>query len=178
MKKQVLAVLGVLALGGAALAVAQAPGAAGRARRARAAGNVEMVKERLGLTQAQADELEKLRSQARRAAIQRRADEQLARLDLEELMKAETLDEKAIAAQIERLTKLHGAALKARVDERLAMRKILTPEQLQKLKQLRAERPGREGRQLRLWDRPERRPSIDDGQAPEHDGDRPLAGRF
>jgi len=180
MKRQVLAVLGIVALSGAAIAVAQAPAEPGQARRGRAAGHFEMMKERLGLTEAQVSQIEKLRADARRAAIQRRADTELARLDLEQLMKADTVDEKAIAVQIKKLTDLHGAALKARVDERLAMKKILTPEQQEKLKQMRAERPGRDGemRPQRFNRRPGPRPGVDGGQPPEQDESWPSAGTF
>jgi Spy/CpxP family protein refolding chaperone len=99
------------------------------------------MKERLGLTEAQVSQIEKLRTDERRAAIQRRADTQLARLELEQLMKADPVDEKAIATRVKQLTDLHGAALRARVDGRLALKRILTPEQHEKLRQLRAERP-------------------------------------
>ena len=180
MKRQVFAAIGILALGAAGIALAQVPDGPQRPRRARGEMRFEMMQERLGLTEAQVGQLEKLRDEARRAAIQRRADEQLARLDLEALMKAETLDEKAIAAQVKKLTDLHGAALKARVDGRLALKKILTPEQQQQLKALRSERPrpNRGERSPRFRGRPAPRPGVDGGEAQGEDEDLPLAGPF
>jgi Spy/CpxP family protein refolding chaperone len=180
MKKQVLAVLGVVSLGAAAIAVAQAPEPRQMRQRPRAGMTAEVMKERLGLTEAQVSQLEKLRTDERRAAIQRRADTQLARLELEQLLKADTVDEKAVAARVKQLTDLHGAALNAKVDGRLALKKILTPEQQEKLRQMRAERPrGHRGvRPGRVQGGPGAAPGVDDEQSDGEDEVRPLAGPF
>jgi Spy/CpxP family protein refolding chaperone len=91
-----------------------------------------------------------LRAEGRKQAIRHRADVAIARLELEELMDAKTVDEKAVAAKVKAISDLEAAALKARTDERLAMRRLLTPEQQEKLTQLaprgwrgRGARPGR-----------------------------------
>jgi periplasmic protein CpxP/Spy len=180
MKRQVLAVMSVVALGTAAIAAAQAPAGAPRQRQARAGMSFEMMKQQLGLTEAQASQLEKVRTDERRAAIQRRADVQLAKLELEQLMKADTVDEKAIAARVKQLTDLHGAALKARVDGRLALKKILTPEQQAKLRQLHAERPRgpRGDRPAGFRGRPAPAPGVDGNEADGEDGGQPFAGPF
>jgi Spy/CpxP family protein refolding chaperone len=150
MKKQVLGVLGVLAVAGLAFAQAPAPtqerqrgqGPAGvPGARMRMGGPAQMA-EALGLTEQQKAQIEKLRAEQQRAAIKRRADQQLARFDLAELLKAQTVDEKAVALRVKELTDLHGAAVKAHVDHLLLMKKILTPEQQEKMKQMRASRPG------------------------------------
>lgn len=146
MKKQVLFVFGVLAVAG--LAVAQAPEGRGRMQRGPRGPNGRldpaMVKQELGLNEQQVGELQKLRMEQRKAAIRRRADTQLARLGLRELMQAPTVDEKALQAKVKELADLHAAGIRARVDMGLALRKILTPEQQQKMKQLLMER-GRRG---------------------------------
>ena len=180
MKRQVLAVLGVISLGAAAIAVAQAPEPPQMRHRARGGMTGQMMKERLGLTEAQVSQLEKLRTDERRAAIQRRADTQLARLELEQLMKAETVDEKAVAARVKQLTDLHGAALKAKVDGRLALKKLLTPEQQEKLRQMRAERPRtlRGERPARLSGRPGPAPGVDDEEPEGEDEVEPPARPF
>lgn len=180
MKRQVLAVVAVVSLGAAGIAVAQAPERAPMRQRARGGMSAEMMNTQLGLTDEQVSQLEKQRTDARRAAIQRRADTQLAKLELEQLMKADTPDEKAIAVRIKQLTDLHGAALKARVDGRLALKKILTPEQQEKLRELRAERPRapRGVRAPRLQGRPAPAPGVDDDAADGEDEVLPLAGPF
>jgi Spy/CpxP family protein refolding chaperone len=91
----------------------------------------------LGLNETQAASLEKLMSEQRKAAIRQRADQRIARMELEELMGAETLDQKAIDAKIQQMTTLHASALRARVEQRMALQKILTPEQFKKWQQLR-----------------------------------------
>jgi Spy/CpxP family protein refolding chaperone len=148
MKKPVLAVFGVLAVAG--LAFAQAPPQE-RPRRQGPAGGPQAhmgmqgparMAEALGLTDQQKAQIEKLRADQERAAIKRRADNQLAQFDLRELLKAQTVDEKTVALRVKDLTDLHGAAIKARVDHLLAMKKILTPEQQEKMKQMHANRPG------------------------------------
>jgi Spy/CpxP family protein refolding chaperone len=95
------------------------------------------------LNETQYAQLRKVRVEERKAAIRRRADLQIARLELKELLDAATPDEKVVAAKVKELNELQAAALKARVDARLALGKILTPEQREKLKQMRG--PGHRG---------------------------------
>ena len=70
-------------------------------------------------------------------------------------MNASSVDEKAVAARVKAVSDLEASSLKARTDQRLAMRRLLTPEQQEKMKQLmrrgRMERSGarREHRQDR-----------------------------
>jgi len=150
MKKQVLAVVGVLAVAGLAFAQAPAPaqdrqrgqGPAGVPGGRMGMGGPAQMAEALGLTDQQKAQIEKLRADQQRAAIKRRADQKLAKFELGELLKAQTVDEKAVALRIKELTDLHGAAIKAHVDHLLAMKKILTPEQQEKMKQMHANRPG------------------------------------
>lgn len=101
----------------------------------------------LGLSADQAAQLKKQRAEGRKQAIRQRADLAIARLELQELMDAATVDEKAVAAKVKAISDLQAAALLARTNERLAMRRLLTPEQQEKLRQLAPRgRPGRMGR--------------------------------
>jgi Spy/CpxP family protein refolding chaperone len=97
----------------------------------------ERLKEALALSDAQVASIEKLMSEQRKTAVRQRADQEIARMDLEELMRADTLDEKAVDAKIRQVTELQAAALRSRVEQRVAMRKVLTPEQFQKWQQMR-----------------------------------------
>ena len=178
MKKQVLLAVGVLAGVGLAFAAAsqepqrgpRPPGPPGPADPAR-------MKQELGLSDQQVSQLQKLRMDGRKAAIRRRADTELARLGLQEIMQAQSVDEKALQARIKELSDLQAANLRARVDAQLALRKILTPEQQEKLKQLRAERPrggddGPQGPRFERGPRP-RRPGPGRGDR-DDDGGAPL----
>lgn len=91
----------------------------------------------LGLNETQMASIEKLMLEQRKAAIRQRADRRIARMELQELMRADTLDQKAIDAKIRQVTELQASALRARVDQRLAMQKILTPEQFKQWQQMR-----------------------------------------
>jgi Spy/CpxP family protein refolding chaperone len=142
---RLLAVVGVLAVAGTvAVATAQ-----DRPRRQGWPDAAALEKE-LGLSAEQAAQLKKLRVEGRKQAIRHRADLAIARLELRELMDAATVDEKAVAAKVKAISDLQAAALQARTSERLAMRRVLTPEQQAKMKQLaprgRAGRAGRMGR--------------------------------
>jgi Spy/CpxP family protein refolding chaperone len=144
MKRQILALVGVAALAGG-LAYAQNPPAAGpRGDRPERRGPL-MLKQELGLSDAQMAQIDKLHTDQQLAAIKRRADIQTAQIQLRELLKASAVDDKAVSALVKQLGDLHAAQIRARVDMQLQMKKILTPEQQEKLKELRASRPGRPG---------------------------------
>lgn len=98
----------------------------------------QALKEDLGLTDVQKADLQKARETTRRERIRRTADLRIARLDLQSLLRAEKVDEKAVAAKLAEVQAAQGALLKLRVDSVLAMKKILTPEQQKKMAGLRA----------------------------------------
>jgi Spy/CpxP family protein refolding chaperone len=133
------------------------------------------------------DQIEKIHLDARKAEIRRRADQEIARIGLREALEAPTVDQKAVDARIKELTDLHAASLRAHVDQMLQMKKILTPEQQAKLKELRRQHPfgrrggqGFEGRgqgrrgQRQNWRRPQGPPNRDEDpgqpQQPEQPG--------
>ena len=95
------------------------------------------IQAEIGLSDDQAAAIRKARSDARRAEIQRRADMQVARMDLHELLSAPTLDEAAIGAKVKTLAELESAAAKARAESQVALRRLVTPEQYQKMQQVR-----------------------------------------
>ena len=148
MRMRLWTAVGMLVVAGAVVAVAQErPRREGRPDRA-------ALQAELGLSADQTAQLEKLRVEGRKQAIRQRADLAIARLELAELMDAPNVDEKAVAAKVKVISDLQAAGLKARTDERLAMRRLLTPEQQEKMKQLmrqhrqeRGRRPERAGRQ-------------------------------
>ena len=98
------------------------------------------VVRQLGLTGEQAESFRRLQSDERKQAIRRRADVAIARLELEEALDAPSVDEKLVASRVKAVSDLEAAEVRARADRRLALRKLLTPEQQEKLRQLTRER--------------------------------------
>src|SRR5690349_3429423 len=125
------------AIGGLVLVGAGAVAAGGAADGARQARRVEFLKEELRLSDDQVDQLRRLQADERAAMVRRRADLEAARQGLRELLTAPVLDEAAVAAKVRQLSGLQAALLQARVDARVAFRKSLTPEQVERLKALR-----------------------------------------
>jgi len=106
------------------------------------------AREKLGITAEQATTIRQQTSELRKNAIRGRADLQVKRLELQDLLRAESPDRAAIDKKMDEISAARLAQSKAQVHYRLAMREALTPEQRQKLRQMRAEsrhRGGREG---------------------------------
>lgn len=127
-------------VGVAVAAVAGAGDAAALARqrlehRGGRAGFAERA-ERLGLSQDQREQMRKLRTEAVLGMIRRRADGALARLDLRQLLDNADPDASAIDAWLKQRAGQQAAALRERVEQRLALRRLLTPEQRSKLREL------------------------------------------
>ncbi len=141
MARQLFLALGVLAAGGAALAALPDPDPVS------AGPDMSRIQQEVGLTDAQVIQVKKIWGDRRKSAIRRRADMVIARMEMEELLDGPSVDEKALNAKLKELSDLQAAALHARVDAQLALRKVVTPEQLQKLRSLLRERRwrGREG---------------------------------
>lgn len=96
------------------------------------------LKERIGLADEQVEQVRKLRVEHQKAEVQRQAALQVARMELNELFRAPMVDEKAIAAKLKVVGDLEFAVLKARVDQRLALRKVVSPEQAEQIEKLAA----------------------------------------
>ena len=150
MRVQRLAVAGVLVVAGAVGSWRRRKGAAER-RQGRP--DPAAIQAELGLSADQAAQLKKLRDDGRKQAIRQRADLAIARIELEEAMDAPSVDDKLVAARVKAVSDLQASSLKARTDQRLAMRRLLTPEQQEKMKQLM-----RQGRMERAGARQRRRP--------------------
>ena len=107
------------------------------------------VRTALGLSDEQVARLHKIGVDAQKASVQTRADMQLRRIELRELMRADNPDQSAIMAKLDEVNALQGKMQKQRVETLLAARSVLTPEQLKKVKTLmenrRAGGPGGEG---------------------------------
>lgn len=89
----------------------------------------------LDLTDSQRDKLRELHEAAMRRNVQRRADAQLARMDLHKLMRSGNPSASAVNAQIDKVARLHADGLKAHFDTYMQARALLTPEQRKQLDQ-------------------------------------------
>lgn len=94
----------------------------------------------LGLSPQQVSSLQQLGMDAGRASIKRRADGQLAKLDLFGLLRAEPVDMAKVEAKIRDIERLKADGAIARIRTNEAAKAQLTPDQREKLKSLRAAR--------------------------------------
>ncbi|MCA9742513.1 MAG: Spy/CpxP family protein refolding chaperone [Deferribacteres bacterium] len=99
--------------------------------------------EALGLTDVQKEQIQGIHSAAQKERIDRQAKMKIARIELRELMVADTPDQGKIDAKVNELSTLQASMMKARVHNQLAVQKILTPEQRKKAKALRLQHGGR-----------------------------------
>ncbi len=86
------------------------------------------------LSDVQREQLRALHEANARKGVQRRADMQLARMDLHELLRADKPELGAINAQIDKVARLRADGMKSAVETRLQARAVLTPEQLKSLR--------------------------------------------
>jgi len=100
----------------------------------RRGGGMHMRMANLDLTDAQRDKMRELHEAAMRKNIQRRADLQIARMDLHKLMRADAPSAQAVNSQIDKMAKMRADAAKAHFETFMQARALLTPEQLKKLK--------------------------------------------
>ena len=100
------------------------------------------VRERLGITPEQASKIRQEEMGFRKAQIRNRADLEVERLELAELLAADHPDRTAIDKKLREISNAQLAVEKSRIDHRLALREALTPEQRDKLKQMFSELRG------------------------------------
>ena len=161
MRVRLMAAAAVVAAAGSVVAVMAQEA---RGRRAPGRPDPAALRAELGLTDEQAAQMEKTWADGRKLAIRQRADLAIARIELEELMNAPVVDQKAIDARVKAVADLQAAQLKARTDQRLAMRRILSPEQQEKMKQLLKQRRAERGPRPADWRG--RRPARSGAPAP------------
>ncbi|MDE3135139.1 MAG: periplasmic heavy metal sensor [Acidobacteriota bacterium] len=101
--------------------------------------NNPMMRQRVGITAEQAAKIRQQASDFLKQQIRSRASLQAQRIDLQNLMAADNPDRAAIDKTLEQISSVQLAQSKANVDFHLAMRNALTPEQQQKLMQMRQE---------------------------------------
>jgi Spy/CpxP family protein refolding chaperone len=99
--------------------------------------------DKLNLTDDQINNLKDIQYNFQKIVIGLRADMQSSRLELRHLMMQDKPDQNAIANLVDKIGETQKKLLKQRIDKRLAMKAILTPDQLKKFMQMRGDRMGR-----------------------------------
>lgn len=101
--------------------------------------NNPTFRERIGMTQQQAEKIRTETFDFQKAQIRNRADVQVKKLELRELLSGQNPDRGAINSKLEEISAARLAQAKASVDFHLDMRAALTPDQKLKLQQMRKE---------------------------------------
>lgn len=96
--------------------------------------------EELNLTEQQQQKMDDLRFQHQKAMIQKNADLKEAKLEMQNMMQKTEVDEKAVLGKQKQISALKAEIAEARLKHRLEMRKVLTPEQREKMNQMRRDR--------------------------------------
>jgi len=103
------------------------------------------IREKLGVTAEQAAKIRQQESAFRKTQIRDRADLQVKRIDLRDLLSADKPDHAAIDSKLQEISAYQLALAKSTIDYRLTMRDAITPAQREKLRQLMRDRWGRDG---------------------------------
>jgi Spy/CpxP family protein refolding chaperone len=116
--------------------------------------NDPSIRQQVGITDEQAATIRKQQLDFRKTEIRGRADVEVKRIELKDLLAADKPDRAAINAKLQEISAAQLSLQKSSVDYRLSMREAITPAQREKLRQLMREGwqrdggrgPGREGR--------------------------------
>ncbi len=100
-------------------------------------GEGERWSEALDLNDGQKSQMRQIMLDTRKRNIETEARLKVARLELHELMQEDDPDQKKIDAKITEVSKLRETMMRAHVESRLAVQKLLTPEQRKRMQELR-----------------------------------------
>lgn len=107
--------------------------------------NSPAIRQRLGITSDQATKIHQQDLDFQKSQIRNRADLDVKRIELNELLAADNPDRAAINAKLQEVSAAQMASEKAGIDNRLALRDVLTPAQRTQLQQLRTNGPQASG---------------------------------
>ena len=94
--------------------------------------NSRRLREALELTDEQAEQLRKINVDTRKSTVQKRADLQVSRIELTEMLRSDDPPRAHVEQKILEITQLQGDLMQTRVAALLSARAVLTPEQQQK----------------------------------------------
>jgi Spy/CpxP family protein refolding chaperone len=98
--------------------------------------NDQAIRQQLGITDEQAATIRRQETDFRKSRIRDRADLEVKRIDLENLLAADKPDRAAIDSKLEEISATQLVLKKSAIHFRLAMRDAITPAQREKLHQL------------------------------------------
>jgi Spy/CpxP family protein refolding chaperone len=119
--------------------------------------NDPAIRQQAGITDEQAATIRKQQLDFRKTEIRGRADVEIRRMELKDLLAADKPDRVAINAKLQEISAAQLSLQKSAIDYRLTMRDAITPAQRDKLRQLMRDRWRREGRGRPGADGPGRR---------------------
>jgi Spy/CpxP family protein refolding chaperone len=98
------------------------------------------IRQQVGISDAQAATIRQQESDFRKSEIRNRADLEVKRIDLRDLLAADKPDRAAIDSKLQEISAAQLVLAKARVNQMLTMRDAITPAQRDKLRQLMMDR--------------------------------------
>jgi protein CpxP len=96
--------------------------------------------EKLGLTAAQVEQIKSGEFEYEKFKVQSHASHAIAHMELDRLVHAETLDEAKIRSVGDQLIEIKSATIRAMIEAKILLLKILTPEQRSKVKEMHSRR--------------------------------------
>ena len=108
--------------------------------------NDPAIRQQVGITDEQAATLRKQEADFRKTEVRDRADVEVKRIDLKELLAADKPDRAAINAKLQEISAAQLSLQKSAIDYHLTMRDAITPAQREKLRELLRNRWQRDGR--------------------------------
>jgi Spy/CpxP family protein refolding chaperone len=129
--------------------------------------NDPAIRQQVGITDEQAATIRKQQLDFRKREIRGRADVEIRRIELKNLLAADKLDRAAINAKLQEISVAQLSLQKSAIDYRLTMRDAITPAQREKLRELMRNRWQRDGRGRPAADGPGRRTPRGQGETPQ-----------
>lgn len=132
LKKMTAAMMLLLAMTAAAFSQPMGPGGPGGPGQEKDL--PPMLIKKLGLTEEQKEKVQSIRSGAEKEKIRVQAELQIKQIDLQEELEKKTVSEKKVDKLIDDIAQLQKKMLENKIKTMLALKKVLTPQQQEKLK--------------------------------------------
>jgi Spy/CpxP family protein refolding chaperone len=100
----------------------------------------DRFKAELNLTDQQVGRLHQIVLEGEKASVKTRAELQVHGLELRELLRADQPEREAVMKKVQEISEVRGQMMRQHVESLLAAKSVLTPEQQQKFRSLRAGR--------------------------------------
>ena len=134
-------------------------------RNTRGAHRHQAMMEALDLTAEQQEKLKSIQLNNAKRMTRLKADLKIARLDLQDLLSQSNPNPAQVKIRVVEVNRVRSEMLEKKIDFRLAQKKVFTPEQLEKVQELKRERPRRRGRR---WRGRHGRPGVHQGPGPHN----------